>query len=87
MQAIRIWRALLHQEVQGQRSYTVQEGDTPYDIAGRNDVTLADLYALNPQLDNGNYMMPGMELVIGQAVPVSAGQGGRHHRGAGADLL
>ena len=61
--------SLLHQEVQGQRSYTVQDGDTPYDIAGRNDVTLADLYALNPQLDNGNYMMPGMELVIGQAVP------------------
>lgn len=61
--------ALLHQEVQGQRNYTVQQGDTPSDIAGRNDITLADLYALNPQLDNGNYMMPGMTLVIGQAVP------------------
>ena len=61
--------ALLHQEVQGQRSYVVQQGDTPSSIAGANDITLADLYALNPQLDNGNYMMPGMTLVIGQAVP------------------
>ncbi len=61
--------SLLHQQVQGQRNYTVQAGDTPYTIAGANDITLADLYALNPQLENGNYLVSGMNLVIGQAVP------------------
>ena len=61
--------ALLHQEVQGQRTYTIQAGDTPWKIAGSNDVTLDDLYALNPILENGSNMPVGAELVIGQAVP------------------
>ena len=27
-----------------------------------------ELYALNPELDNGNYMVVGMQLVISQSV-------------------
>ncbi len=60
---------LLTSQVQGQRSYTIQSGDTPWKIAGENDITVDDLYALNPVLDNGNNMPIGEQLVIGQAVP------------------
>mgnify|MGYP003820109085 CR=1 FL=1 len=61
--------SLLTAEVSGQRSYTIQSGDTPWAIAGANGITLDDLYALNPILDNGNSMPVGETLVIGQAVP------------------
>ena len=60
---------LLTSQVQGQRTYIIQSGDTPWKIAGENGITLDDLYALNPVLDNGNNMPIGESLVIGQAVP------------------
>ncbi len=60
---------LFSQPVAGQKNYTVQEGDTPWTIALANNITVDQLYALNPQLDNGNYMVPGMSLVISQSVP------------------
>lgn len=59
--------ALLTSQVQGQRTYTIVKGDTPLIIAGKNDVKLADLYALNPVLDNGNNLPIGQELVISGA--------------------
>ena len=59
---------LLTSQVQGQRTYIIQSGDTPWKIAGENGITLDDLYALNPVLDNGNNMPVGEPLVIGQSV-------------------
>lgn len=59
---------LLSQEVEGQRTYTIASGDTPWKIAGENGITLDELYALNPVLDNGNNMPVGEPLVIGQSV-------------------
>lgn len=47
--------------------YTVVEGDTPWNIARRNDLTIDQLYALNPQMTEKGYnMFIGDQLVIGQ---------------------
>ena len=47
--------------------YTVVEGDTPWNIARRNDLTIDQLYALNPQMNEKGYnMFIGDQLVIGQ---------------------
>ena len=54
--------------MQGQRTYTIQAGDTPLVIAGANDITLDELYALNPVLENGSNMPVGQELIIGESV-------------------
>ena len=59
---------LFTQPVEGERTYVVQEGDTPWSIALANNITVDELYALNPELDGGNYMMVGMQLVISQSV-------------------
>ena len=59
---------LFTEPVEGQRSYVVQDGDTPWTIALANNITVDELYAMNPELDNGNYMMPGMTLVVGESV-------------------
>ena len=59
---------LFTQPVEGQRTYVVQDGDTPWSIALSNNITVDELYALNPELDNGNYMVVGMQLVISQSV-------------------
>ena len=61
-------QALFDQPVQGQRTYTIQAGDTPLIIAGANDITLDELYALNPVLENGSNMPVGQELIIGESV-------------------
>lgn len=55
---------LLTSETQGQRVDVIQKGDTPLIIAGRNGVTLADLYAMNPVLENGKNAPIGQELLI-----------------------
>ena len=59
---------LMSQEVEGQRTYTIVSGDTPWKIAGENGITVDELYALNPVLNNGNNMPVGEQLVIGQSV-------------------
>lgn len=59
--------SLLTSEVQGQRTYVIEAGDTPLIIAGKNDITLAELYALNPVLENGNNVPIGQELTISGA--------------------
>lgn len=55
---------LLTSEVQGQRTYLIEKGDTPIIIAGKNGVTLSDLYAMNPVLENGAKVPVGQELLI-----------------------
>ncbi|MDD3203707.1 MAG: M23 family metallopeptidase, partial [Pygmaiobacter massiliensis] len=59
--------SLLTSQVQGQRTYTIAQGDTPLIIAGKNDIKLADLYALNPVLENGKSVFVGQELLISGA--------------------
>lgn len=44
--------------------YTVKEGDTLYQIADENDVSIAELYQNNPQLSSQENIYPGEELVI-----------------------
>lgn len=56
--------SLLTSETQGQRTYVIEKGDTPIIIAGKNGVTLADLYAMNPSLENGKNVPIGLELLI-----------------------
>lgn len=58
---------LLTSQVQGQRTYVIVQGDTPLIIAGKNDIKLADLYALNPVLENGKNVPIGQELLISGA--------------------
>ena len=41
------------------KSYTVVSGDTMYAIARRNNMTLGELTALNPQIKNPNRIYPG----------------------------
>lgn len=52
-------------EVEGQRIYAVQKGDSPMVIAQKNDISLNELYALNPKMVEKGYKMPiGDELII-----------------------
>lgn len=45
-------------------TYVVRKGDTLWGIAGRYDVALADLIAVNPQIKNPNLIYPGETVVI-----------------------
>lgn len=49
-------------------TYTVQKGDTTSAIAKRQDMSLADLLAMNPDVD-ANRLMIGQELTVRQNVP------------------
>ena len=50
--------------------YTVRSGDTLFEIARRNNITLASLIAANPQITNANQILPGQEICIPMAGPV-----------------
>ena len=55
-------------EVEGQRIYAVQKGDSPSGIAQKNNIPLKDLYALNPKMTEKGYRMPiGDELLIAKS--------------------
>lgn len=54
--------------------YTVQSGDTLFEIARRNNITLASLIAANPQITNPNLIMPGQEICIPMAGAVPFGE-------------
>ncbi len=57
-------------EVSGEVLYTVVAGDAPSIIAQKNGITLATLYALNPQMDEGKAnLLPGDVLLVGASVP------------------
>lgn len=44
--------------------YTVQPGDTLYEIAVNNDTTVVNLYQNNPQLSTATQLFPGEQLVL-----------------------
>ncbi|MEG1699217.1 MAG: peptidoglycan DD-metalloendopeptidase family protein [Oscillospiraceae bacterium] len=52
-------------EVEGQKIYVVQKGDSPQIIAQKNGIPLKDLQALNPHMNEKSYNMPiGDELLV-----------------------
>ncbi len=51
----------------GTRAYTVQPGDTLWDIARRAGVSLSDLIAANPQIVDPDRIAPGDQVVIPHA--------------------
>ena len=61
--------------VTGGSTYTVQAGDTLYNIAVRSGVTLSQLEAANPNLSNYSLIYPGqvINLPQGAGVPVTGG--------------
>ncbi len=52
----------------GYIGYIVQEGDSPWRIAAIAGITVEELFALNGILP-GDYITPGMELILGSAGP------------------
>jgi len=57
----------LNSEVEGERYYTVVRGDTPIKIANKNNMKLADLKALNPDIMTSLYA--GDEILISKSEP------------------
>ena len=57
---------LFGSEVQGEKYYTLVAGDSPSLIASKNDITLNELYAMNPTLENSN-MYPGDTVLVGRS--------------------
>ncbi len=56
---------LITKENEEEKIYTVESGDSPWLIANQNDMSLDDLYKMNPELkDNEKYMQVGDEVVI-----------------------
>ncbi len=52
-------------------TYTVQHGDTLWEIAKENQISLDSLLMANPQISDPNIIMPGMKLHIPQLSPYS----------------
>ena len=48
--------------------YTVKSGDTMYEIARRNNISLASLIAANPQIVDPNKIYPGQVICVPKAV-------------------
>lgn len=59
----------LHGEEQGAVYYTVQQGDTPWTVAGSFGISVDELQAQNPQQDITNNFFVGDVLTISQAMP------------------
>jgi len=57
----------LNSEVEGERYYTVVKGDSPIRIANKNNMSLADLVALNP--DIMDHVYGGDEILISKSEP------------------
>lgn len=68
--------------------YSVQHGDTLWDIAQRHGVALSQLIAVNPQIANPDLIYPGdnIQLPAGASVPDGSGGGdtGGGNAGGGA---
>ena len=68
--SVRDYDAEMHQlfthEVEGERYYVVQEGDSPSYIASQNDIPLRELYAMNPELE-GSGLWVGDQLIVGRS--------------------
>ena len=61
-------KALLTSNTIEAATYTVQAGDTTSAIAQRQDMSLSELMAMNPDVD-ANWLMIGQELTVRQSVP------------------
>ena len=59
----------LHGEEQGAVYYTVQQGDTPWTVAGNFGISVDELQAQNPQQDITSAFFVGDVLTISQAMP------------------
>jgi Membrane proteins related to metalloendopeptidases len=57
---------LFTHEVEGERYYEVEEGASPSYIAAQNNITLAELYAMNPELEGGGLWV-GDRLVVSRS--------------------
>lgn len=62
-------RAALEENATGETTYTVQSGDTFNAIAYRNDMSVSDLKALNPQVDISRLSI-GQQLNVKELIPV-----------------
>ncbi|SCJ90877.1 Septal ring factor [Anaerotruncus sp. 2789STDY5834896] len=60
--------ALLSSQEVEEKIYTTQDGDTPIDIAAKNNITLSTLVALNPNITGD--LFPGDPVVIQNPVPI-----------------
>ncbi len=58
---------LITSEVEGQKTYTVKEGDSPWKIARTVGVSVSDLLLLNPGIDKS--LLPGRDVLVSQAEP------------------
>ena len=56
-------------DVEEERVYVVQAGDTPTGIASQFDVPYSEIKALNPTIEDYSFFKVGAEVLISQAVP------------------
>lgn len=56
---------VLSEEVEGERIYTVEEGDAPLSIAAKNDVPYSELKAMNPGIEDS--LLIGQQVLIAQS--------------------
>ncbi len=60
-------KSLITSEVEGEKTYTVQEGDSPWKIAQTVGVSVSDLLLINPGIDKS--LLPGQSITVSQAEP------------------
>ena len=61
---------LLHSEVAGETTYTVQAGDTPSGVASKNGVAYAEFKAMNPDCEQS--FLIGSKMYLSKSVPFAA---------------
>ncbi|MGI5959901.1 MAG: peptidoglycan DD-metalloendopeptidase family protein [Massiliimalia sp.] len=60
-------KTLITGDVQAESYYTVVEGDTPWDVAQKNNMAYSDLKALNPNIEEVSYFQPGAQILLTQS--------------------
>lgn len=68
IKAISEFRTLFYTEVEGEKYYTVEAGDSPSLIADKADLYLSELYDMNPGLRENQNIRIGQQLVIANSV-------------------